>query len=135
MRLKNICPGVLIRREQITAGLWRNSIVINEYGSLNLNSDEVTYTYKGENFQLSSHPYEPCLYIQKGDELICVLHNAYTTEQIAEAFIAGKKLKYYHNLEYDEAGFCRVLAAALDSGRDSMDFFYAATKLAKEGYC
>ena len=32
--------------------------------------------------------------------------------------------------EYDEAGFCRVLASALDSGRYSMDFFYAVTKLA-----
>ena len=100
-----------------------------DFGSLNLNSDEVSYTYKDVIYQLSSHPYEPCLYLQRGDEIICVLHNAYTTEQIMDAFTAGRSLKYYGNREYDEAGFCRVLAAALDSGRQSMDFFFAATKL------
>ena len=36
-----------------------------------------------------------------------------------------------YDKEFDEAGFRRVLAAALDSGRDDMDFF-DATKLAKE---
>ncbi len=41
--------------------------------------------------------------------------------------IHGKK----YDKEFDEAGFCRVLAAALDSGRGDTDLFDAA-KLAKE---
>ena len=101
-----------------------------EYGSFIICSDEVTYAYKGEIYQLSSHPYEPCLYIQRGDEIICILHNAYTTEHLAKAFAAGETIKDYGDREYDEVAFCRVLASALDSGRHSMDFFYAATKLA-----
>ena len=43
----------------------------------------------------------------------------------------------YHkdfNKGYDEAGFCRVLAAAIDRRREDMDSFYAA-KLAKGSPC
>ena len=106
-----------------------------DFGMLNLNSDEVTYTYKNETYQLYSHPYEPCLYLYRGDELVCALHNAYNPEQLVKAFSAGETVKTNYGKDYDkefdEAGFCRVLAAALDSGRDDMDLF-DATKLAKK---
>jgi hypothetical protein len=107
----------------------------NDFGTLNLDSDEVSYTYKELSYRLSSHPYEPCLYLWCGDKLVCVLHSAYNTEELVEAFTAGKTVKTNfgkdYDKEYDETGFCRVLAAAIDSGRSDMDFFYAA-KLAKE---
>lgn len=52
-----------------------------------------------------------------------------------KAFSAGETVKTNYRKDYDkefnEVGFCRVLAAALDSGRDNMDLFDAA-KLAKE---
>ena len=106
-----------------------------DFGMLNLNSDEVTYTYKNETYQLYSHPYEPCLYLYRGDELVCTLHNAYNPEQLVKAFSAGETVKTNYGKDYDkefdEAGFCRVLAVVLDSGRDDMDLFDAA-KLAKE---
>ena len=106
-----------------------------DFGSLNINSNEVTYTYKGETYHLSSHPYGPCLYLEGGNELNCTLQNAYTIEQIVKAFAAGKTIKTNYRKDYtkefDEAGFCKVLAAALDSGRECMDFFYAA-QLAKK---
>lgn len=108
-----------------------------DYGSLNLNSNEVTYTYKGETYHLSSHPYGPCLYLESGNKLNCTLQNAYTTEQIVNAFASGKTIKTNYgkdyDKEYDESGFCKVLAAAIESGRDCMDFFYAA-KLAKKRF-
>ena len=107
-----------------------------DFGSLNLSPDEVTYSYKGETYRLSSHPFEPCLYLWKGDALVCALHNAYNPETLVKAFTTGKTIKTLfgkdYDKEYDEAGFCRVLAAALDSGRDDMDLFDAA-KLAKKG--
>ena len=106
-----------------------------DFGMLNLSSDEVTYTYKNEIYRLSSHPYEPCLFLYRGDELVCVLHNAYNPEHLVKAFSAGETVKTNYgkdyDKEYDEKGFCKVLAAALDSGRGDMDLFYAA-KLAKE---
>ena len=108
---------------------------MNDFGMLNLNSDEVTYTYKNKTYHLYSHPYEPCLYLYIGDELVCTLHNAYNPEQLVKAFSAGETVKTNYGKDYDkefdEAGFCRVLASALDSGRDDMDLFDAA-KLAKE---
>ena len=111
------------------------AVTEEDFGTLNLNSDEVTYTYKNETYQLYSHPYEPCLYLYRGDELVCALHNAYNPEQLVKAFSAGKTVKTNYGKDYDkefdEAGFCRVLAAALNSGRDDMDLFDAA-KLAKE---
>ncbi len=111
------------------------SVSEEDRGTLDLNPDEVTYTYKNEIYRLHSHPYEPCLYLYRGEELVCTLHNAYDTRELVKAFTAGETVKTNYgkdyDKEYDEAGFCRVLAAALDSGRDDMDFFYAA-KLAKE---
>ena len=111
------------------------AITEEESGTLNLSSDELTYTYKNEIYRLYSHPYEPCLYLYKEDELVCALHNAYNPEQLVKAFSAGGTVKTNYGKDYDkefdEAGFCRVLAAALDSGRSDMDLFYAA-KLAKE---
>ena len=113
----------------------RSEVITEEdFGMLNLNSDEVTYTYKNETYQLYSHPYEPCLYLYRGKELVCTLHNAYNPEQLVKAFLAGETVKTNYGKDYDkefdEAGFCRVLAAALDSGCGDMDLFYAA-KLAK----
>ena len=113
----------------------REAVTEKEFGMLDLDSDEVTYTYKNETYQLYSHPYEQCLYLYRGDELVCTLHNAYNPEQLVKAFSAGETVKTNYGKDYDkefdEAGFCRVLAAALDSGQDDMDFFDAA-KLAKE---
>jgi len=111
------------------------AITEDDSGVLNLNSEVVTYTYKNETYQLYSHPYEPCLYLYSGDELVCALHNAYNSQQLVKAFSAGETVKTNYGKDYDkefnEAGFCRVLAAALESGRDDMDLFDAA-KLAKE---
>ena len=103
------------------------------FGTLSLDPDNVTYTYKGITYRLSSHPYEPCLYLRKGDECVCTLHNAYNPEDLAAAFSEGKTVSTNYAKDYvkefDETGFCRVLAAALDSGRGEMDLFYAAVKL------
>ncbi|MCR5249222.1 MAG: hypothetical protein K6E50_01300 [Lachnospiraceae bacterium] len=47
-----------------------------------------------------------------------------------EAFSAGETLRTIyaknHIKEFDEAAFCRALAAALDSGRAEIDLFDAA---------
>ena len=108
---------------------------MNEFGSLDYRGDSVTYTYKGITYRLSSYPYEPCLYLWVEDERRCTLNNAYNPEDLKEAFSKGETVKTIYGKDYDkefdEEGFCKVLAAALDSGRAQMDFFYAA-KLAKK---
>ena len=107
-----------------------------DFGELDYSGDTVTYIYKGKTYLLTSHPYEPCLYIWEKDLQVCTLHNAYNTVDLKKAFSVGETVSTNYakdyDKEFDEAGFCRVLAAALDSGRDDMDLFDAA-KLAKEG--
>ncbi len=103
---------------------------MQQHGKLEFHDDEVTYTYKDVTYGLFHHPFEPCLYIYNDDDCICTLHNAFTTYRLKEAFTSGGTVSDYDR-EYDEEVFCRVLAAALDSERTEMDFFYAA-KLVKE---
>ena len=103
-----------------------------DYGALCYDNDaELTYSYKGIIYKLTSYPYEPCMYLKRDDALICVLHNAFTTYYIAETFSAGKKVHIYR-WEYDEKEFCQILATVLESGRSDLDFTYAA-KLWQEG--
>ena len=105
---------------------------MTDYGALCYDNDaELTYSYKGITYKLTSYPYEPCMYLKRDDSLICVLHNAFTTYYIAEKFSAGKKAQIYR-WEYDEKEFCQILATVLESGRSDLDFTYAA-KLWQEG--
>ena len=92
------------------------------------------YKYKECTFELTSQPYEPCLYISIGEKIICTLHTAFTTQELTEAFSQGKSVKAIDWKDYDERLFCRVLAAVLDSGREQLDYTYAA-KLAEKIIC
>ena len=38
---------------------------------------KVIFSYTDGEYELRSHPYEPCLYIYKDDEMIKILHNAF----------------------------------------------------------
>ena len=78
------------------------AFIKEDFGILNLSSDEVTYTYKNEIYQLYSHPYEPCLYLYRGDELVCALHNAYNPEHLVKAFSAGETVKTNYGKDYDK---------------------------------
>ena len=72
-----------------------------DFGSLNLSTDEVTYTYKGETYRLSSHPFEPCLYLWRDNVCVCTLHNAYNPEDLVKAFTAGKTITTNYAKDYD----------------------------------
>ncbi len=101
----------------------------HQYGKLIYGSDkphQLYYHYKEKIFILTSNIYEPCLYIEDGDKIICTLHTAFTTEELIKAFSAGKAVKAIDRNDYDEAAFCRIVAAAIDSKREQMDFTYAA---------
>lgn len=107
-----------------------------DYGRLNLSSDEVTYTYKRETYRLSSHSYEPYTYTEEINlSVLCIMPTIVNIWQ--KHFWQGKRLKRItekdYDKEYNEEDFCRILAAAPDSGCDDMDLFYAA-KLAKERF-
>lgn len=98
---------------------------------LKLAEGEILFNYKGTRYFLSSHPYEPCLYITLNGETICVLHNAFDVYDLPDKFAGEEKIMSCDGKLYDEETFLKVLAAAIDCGRKEMDFPYAA-RLVKE---
>ena len=95
-------------------------------GRLIISGEELTFEYKGISYTLTSSRYEPCTYISIDNKIVCTLHNAFTTDHLADAFLNGGTVKGLDWVDYDKTAFCKALAAALDSGRAELDFTYAA---------
>ena len=95
-------------------------------GRLIISGEELFFEYKGVSYTLTSNRYDPCTYISRGDDTVCTLHNAFNTDELKDAFEKGGTVKALDWADYDETGFCKALAAALDSGRAELDFTYAA---------
>lgn len=51
----------------------------------NINGKIIFSSEDGE-YGLRSHPYEPCLYIYKDDEMIKILHNAFEVYDLPSIF-------------------------------------------------
>lgn len=98
---------------------------------LSKSNDKVIFGYKGKEYELTSHPYEPCTYIRKDGMIIRVLHNGFDVYDLPERFEAGETLTGIDGKEYDEEQFCAVLKAALDSSRYEMDWPFAASLINK----
>lgn len=87
---------------------------------------KVVFICQDGEYELRSHPYEPCLYIHKGDEMLKVLHNAFDVYELPAIFEAGETVKSVDGKNYDQETFCSVLAAALHDSRYEMDWPFAA---------
>lgn len=101
-----------------------------EKGVFTVSGDKLTFTYKGISYDVSFYPYEPCIYLYEGEKLVLVLHNAFTTHALIDAFAEGRALDGMDGILYDEDIMSQTLAAVLDSGRGDMDLTYAAKQLA-----
>ena len=120
--------------DELGEASWFEVMAQDMFGALEYSTEDtgvMYYKYKGRTFELTDHPYEPCLYISGAEKIICTLHTAFTTRKLIEAFSKGESVKAINWKDYDEKAFCKVLAAALDSGRDQLDYTYAA-KLAEK---
>lgn len=89
-------------------------------------NNKIIFTCGQEAYELRSHPYEPCLYICKDDEIIKVLHTAFEAYNLLEIFEAGETVTDVCGRRYDKEAFCDVLVAALKDKRYDMDFTFAA---------
>lgn len=95
------------------------------------NGDDVTVSCDGETYVLKDHPYEPCLYVKKDGITVLTLHNAFTADSLYESFSSGETVKGIDGRDYGETAFTSVLFEALGSGRDEMNFTFAAELLRK----
>ncbi len=105
---------------------------MSEIGVLDITETAIGYLYKGVQYELAYHPYEPCLYLMNGDEYVVTLHNAFRTEEIRKVYSAGGSLRAIDGTFYDEKEFCKVLSTAIDRKYENVDFTYAAKKM-REG--
>ena len=93
---------------------------------LKLAEDKILFVYKNERYWLTSHPYEPCMYIKHNGLMVCIIHNAFEVYDLPDKFADNEKIKSIDGKFYDEEAFLKVLAAAIDSGRTEMAFTDAA---------
>lgn len=95
------------------------SRIINKNG-------KIIFSHTDCEYELRSHPYEPCLYIYKDDAMIKVLHNAFDVYELPAIFAAGETVMAIDGRDFDEEAFCGVLAAAINDTRYEMDWTFAA---------
>ena len=89
----------------------------------------VYFYHRGERYVLTSHYYEPCLYIEReGTGLICTLHYAINPGEIVDAFSHGKSVSCLCTGPMDENTFCGILSFALDNGITGANFCDVAEK-------
>ncbi len=102
--------------------------------------DKVIFDYNGTHYELTSHPYEPCLYIHKKDvRNFRTLHTAFDADPLPDIFAAGETVTSVTGKVHDEASFCQVLAATIDVDEqkyqkypNGYDFPYAESRLVKK---
>ena len=84
-----------------------------------------------EVYRLESHPYEPCAYLCRGEDLLAVIRNAFTTETIGSLAKNGGTISAVTGSRYDIGRVCRLLAYAAENGLNC-DIGYAEGAIALE---
>ncbi|MCQ2555171.1 MAG: hypothetical protein MJ171_05930 [Clostridia bacterium] len=95
-------------------------------------NEKITFSYADGEYELRSHPYEPCLYIFKDDEMIKILHNAFDVYDLPSIFEAGETVRAINGKDFDEETFCSVLIAAINDTHYEMDWPFAAELVKNE---
>ena len=108
-----------------------NTLYLEEGLALTEEEGTLSLLANGETFRLASHPYEPCIYLYRGDSLFAVVHNAFTVEDI-RALAKGGTIAAVTGSEYDVGRLCRLLAFAAEHCPDC-DLGYAEGAVALEG--
>lgn len=70
---------------------------------------------KGEKYDLTCHPYEPCLYIKGARENITAVHNSFDPSSVLELIRDGKKFTSITGREYGAKDFCRMVESAAET--------------------
>ena len=91
---------------------------------------EEYYLYQGEqSFQLSDHPYEPCLYVKSAQGSTITVHNSFTLDELCRVAKTNGTVRMITGDEYDMRGVCMLLRKALALSMESVDVGYL------EGWC
>jgi len=87
---------------------------------------KIIFSYTDGEYELRSHPYEPCLYIYKDGEMIKILHNAFEVYDLPSIFDSNGTVRAIDGRDFDRDAFCKVLVAAINDARYEMNWTFAA---------
>lgn len=87
---------------------------------------KIIFSYADGEYELRSHPYEPCLYICKDDETIKILHNAFEVYDLPEIFDSNETVRAIDGKDFDKDAFCKALVAAINDKHYEMNWTFAA---------
>ena len=71
-----------------------------------------TLTANGKKYQLTCHPYEPCLYITDESGFKTAVHNSFDPLSVLYVLRSGSTLTSITGFEYDALDFCRMVEYA-----------------------
>ena len=75
----------------------------------------------GKRFTLTSHPYEPCLYITDGSGLKTTVRNAFEPFPVLESFYNGRTVTSVTGFRYNAKDFCRMVEYASGMGNTGIE--------------
>ena len=84
-------------------------------------------------YQLSSHPYEPCLYIKFDNKIITIIHNSFDVLEIIQLAKENGVMRAITGEEYDIKRICKLLVYAVNNNIFESDIGYLEKRLAKDG--
>lgn len=95
-------------------------------GNIKNINGKIIFSYTDGEYELRSHPYEPCLYIYNDDEMIKILHNAFEVYGLPSIFDSNETVRAIDGKDFDMDAFCKVLIAAINDKRYEMNWTFAA---------
>ena len=88
-------------------------------------SEDGVFLHVGEQiYSLTSHAYEPCLYIQSEDKSLITIHDAITVEDIRSMAESKRSTMLIAGAHHDIKGICMLLSKALTLSMESVNMSY-----------
>lgn len=60
---------------------------------LRIKSGKIIFSYRDKDYEIRSHPYEPCTYICQDDEVLHTLHSGFETCEIEWMILKDKQIR------------------------------------------
>lgn len=90
--------------------------------------DQMVLVSNGMDYLLSSHPYEPCLYVKIEDQLVAIIHHFLTVDEMEYLAKSQGKMRMITGKEYDISKVCQLILCAIECGIGEADISYLEKK-------
>lgn len=92
---------------------------------IRIKQGKVILRYNTIEYEIRSHPNEPCTYICKDGTILHTLHNGFEVEQIEKMILRDKQFKSVTGKMIGYELLRDILASVIDDGRPDVSFDYA----------